>query len=258
MRIQRSVVAAVATAALLAAGCADDDDTDASGVTTTEPEVAYGCSSPSGQPELTIPVQIVAAGVCGYDDGMGHLYYGVIVQNVGNETLHDMGVTVDVQDTAAVAVGRSVPHQIHRLEPGGELGIGYHTHLQGSPGDVTIQVRADQLDLPNPTEAEADVTVDDVSTAVEGSTRTTNFTLTSRYGFPLQSVEVFVLYRDDRGAVIGGEQDLVPRLDPQSPVTHSVTSSYLNPAATQASVYVNEIPECPGESVPGCPPVPGT
>jgi hypothetical protein len=254
MRIERSIIATVAAVMLLAAGaCADDDDETGTAQQTAPPEVSYECSPATGL-DSTLPVRLVGGGVCGYDDGLGHVYYGVVLQNVGADDLRDLAVAVDVRDGSLASIGRSVPHQVFVLPPGQEMGIGYHSHLQAPPGQPTMQVQVRPLEVQNGPESPADITVSDVATTVQDSSRTTTFTLTSTFLFPLQPVEVFVVYRDASGAVLGGEQDLVENIPAQGRVPHTLTSSYVNPAVTQASVYVNENPFCNTTvPIPGCP-----
>lgn len=247
MLIERSIVAAVAAVALLTAGaCADDDDRGATPETTT-PDVGYICSSPAAPAVTSMPVQVVGAGVCGYDDGLGEVTYGVVVRNTGDETLKDLSLAVDVRGDGGIVAGRSVPHYVYVLAPGEELGVGYRSPAAAAPEGLTLGVRVDQMEVVDEPEADAQVTVSDVSTAVQGNDRTTTFTATSTYPFPLLRVEVYVVYRDAAGAIVGGEQHLIDRMEVQGTAAHTVTSDYLNPTVTRADVYVSENPAYPWE-----------
>jgi hypothetical protein len=250
----RSIAAAVVAVGLLVAsvsGCADDD---AGGATrsTMPPEVRYHCATSVNQPDQTVPIEVVEAGVCGYDDGLGQVTYGVVVQNVGTETLRDVNLSVDVGGSGVTGTGRSVPHYLYVLAPGEQIGVGYRSPQGSTSDELTLQVRATQQPVVEQPEADATLAVSGVATAVEEETRTTDFTLTSSYPFPLQRIEVFVIYRDAEGTIVGGEQDFVERVETQGTVTHTTTSTYVNPAATEAVVFVNEHPfvPWPGGPVP--------
>lgn len=245
MRLERSTIAAVAAAGLLTAGgCTQDDTTSDATQETTPPDTRYVCASPVNQTEPDLPVQVVG-GACGYDDGSGHVTYGVVVRNTGSETLHDIGVAVDVQAAGGQGVRRSMPHRVFAIEPGQEVGVSYESQGQGAPSDLTLQVHVDPMEVVDEPEAEAQVTVSEVTSEVAGGERTTNFTLTSAYPFRIRNMEVFVVYRDAAGSIVGGDADVVERLEAQSTATHTVTSDYLNPAITEADVYVNENPAYP-------------
>lgn len=250
MRLKRSIITAVATAGLLTAGSCGGDDPAAGGPTTQQtgaPEVGYQCPESASQPAVDGPVQVTKLGVCSYHDGLGRVTYGVVVQNTGDEAVHEVSVDVDVHDTAPVNAGRAVPHFIFELEPGQEIGIGYYSLVEGTPEGSVLSV---QIDYPEATDdgarwADGEMSTSNVVTTVEGGGRTTSFTLASTYDFPRDSVEVFVVYYDAAGVVVGGEADLVGHIDAQGTVTHVVTSDYVNPAVTEAAVYVNDNPERP-------------
>jgi hypothetical protein len=242
---ERSTIVAVAATGLLAvvASCTQDEDSGDITQETTAPDVGYVCSAPVNQTEPDLPVEVVG-GACGDDDGLGHLTYGVVVQNVGEETLHDLGVAVDLQAAGGQGVRRSVPHRVYVIEPGEEIGFSYSV-AGATHGDLTLQVQVDPLDAVDEPEAQAQVGVSNVASDVVDGARETSFTLTSTYPFRVRNLEVFVVYRDATGAIVGGDADIVERLEAQGTATHTVTSSYLNPAIAEADVYVNENPAYP-------------
>jgi hypothetical protein len=246
MGLERSIITAVATAGLLTAGsCGGDDDVGGATTQTSAAEVRYLCPAAAAQPASDGPVQVTETGSCGFDDGLGYVTYGLVVQNTGDQRLNDVHVDVDMH-SAGFTAARATGHHIYELEPGEDLGIGYFAPVQGASGEVALDV---QVDVPEPFDdpniPDGEMTVSDVSTAVEGSARTTTFTLTSTYPEAFNGVEVFVVYRDDAGAILGGEQSLVGTVEANGTVTHTVPSGYVNPTATQAEVYVNEHPVAP-------------
>jgi hypothetical protein len=248
MRIDGSFLAVLATMGFVAAlSCSDDNSASPPTSETTEPQVTYGCSTPPGPPDLQVPVQVLAAGVCGYDDGLGQATYGVVVQNVGEETLNHLSFAVDVEGPGGVRAGRSVAHHVYELAPGEQIGVGYLSVVGGIPAGLELRMRAEQSAFVDEPEADAEVAVSNVTTAVQGDARTTSFTLASTYPFPLQGVDVYAVYRDAAGVIVGGEADVVDRVEAQGTATHTITSTYLNPAVTQAEVYVNENPAYPWE-----------
>jgi hypothetical protein len=265
MRHERSIITAGTVALLLTAGsCGDGSDGGdfASRSVTTEEasaassEVTYDCPGPGEHP-VEGPVQVVAAGLCSYDDGLGRVTYGLVVENTGPETVHEVLLDVDVNDSTGANAGRAVPHFLFELRPGEEIGIGYSSLVEGAsvgsaPESRTLAVRVEIPEVLNNIVgwADANVTVSDVSTSVERDARTTTFSLSSTYDFPLDGVEVYVVYRNDEGAVLGGEADLVPRMEAHGTVAHTITSDYVNPGVTQAQVFVNDNPEPPQEPAP--------
>jgi hypothetical protein len=244
MRLGRVMTTAATTAALLTAmGCGGDDSAEGSTTQSSTAEAGYICPA-SSQPAIQGPVQVTALGGCSYHNGLGHVTYGLVVQNTGDETVHRVSVDVDVLDPSGVSAGRAVPHLVYRLEPGQEIGLGYQSVVQGTPEGATLSVQVDVP--PDPIEwPDGEMTVSDVVTTVEGSARTTTFTLTSSYEYPRSSVEVFAVYRNAEGQIIGGESDLVENIDAGGTVTHTIPSEYVNPAITEALVFVNDNPEPP-------------
>jgi hypothetical protein len=244
MRLERVIITAATTAAVLTAiGCGGDDSAEGATTQTSTSEAAYVCPQ-SSQPAVQGPVQVTALGGCSYHNGLGHVTYGLVARNTGDEAVHKVSIDVDVLDPSGVSAGRAVPHLIYRLEPGQEIGVGYQSLVQGTPEGATLSV---QVEVPNePIEwPEGEIAVSGVATTVEGSARTTSFTLTSSYDYPRQSVEVFAVYRNAEGQIIGGESDLVESIDAGGTVTHTISSEYLNPEVTEAVVYVNDNPEPP-------------
>jgi hypothetical protein len=258
MRHERSIISICVTAGLLASVSCGGGDDAAEGTPTRQTsaaEVVYECPPVEEQQPTDGPVQVTTSGLCSYDDGLGHVTYGVVVRNTGPEPVYRVLLDVDVHDSTGIDAGRAIPHLIHKLEPGEELGIGYSSLVEASAvGGMTegraLGVRVTVPDMPDPAWPEDGMTVSDVSTTLEGGTRSTTFAITSGYDFPRDSVEVFVVYRDAQGLILGGEQDLIAQFDPHGTVTHTIGSNYANPAVTQASVYVNDNPEPPRPAPP--------
>lgn len=242
MWFERSIAAVAVASSLIVGGCTQDDGTSDATQASTRPEISYVCSGPTDLAQPELPVRIVGAGACGYDDGLGHVTYGVVLQNVDDETVHDLSVAVELQIRGGPRVGRSVAHRVYAIAPGQELGVSYASPADGMPNDLSLQVQVTPAEVVDEPEAQAEVEVSDVNTAVVGSSRSTTFNLTSSYPFPMLSMEVFVVYRDATGTILGGEMDIIDRVEAQGTASHTVTSGYVNPDVTQASVYVNENP----------------
>jgi hypothetical protein len=243
MGLERSIIMAVATAGLLTAGsCGGDDEVGDATTETSAAEVGFLCPANVDRPADEAGVRVTEAGVCGYDDGLGRATYGLVLQNTSDGVLNDVVVDIDMH-SAGFNAARATGHHIYKLEPGEDLGIGYYSLVQGTPGEVALDIHVDVPEPANdPNLAQGQITASDVSTALEGTGRTTSFTLTSTYEQAFQDVEVFVVYRDDAGTILGGEQTVVERVEASGTVTHTLASQYDNPAATQATIYVNENP----------------
>lgn len=248
MRHGFSMITAVSAAALLASsvGCGGDDSgssaTQTTAVLPDQVSVTYQCPSVPNQPG-TGAVRVVDAGVCGYVDGLGHVTYGLLVENTSDQTVYDVIVDVEVHDSTGVSHGRSIPHHIYALQPGQRIGTGYYAVVHGSADIVGLEFDVDVPDAP-PTELPAgEITVSDLSTTVEGGERSTTFTLTSTYsrGFE-DGLGLFVVYRNEAGEIVGGDDDFITGLGPQGTLTHTITSTYVNPEITQAEVYANPDP----------------
>jgi hypothetical protein len=243
MGLERSIITAVATAGLLTAGsCGGDDEVGGATTETSTAEVGFLCPADVARPPDEAGVRVTEAGVCGYDDGLGRATYGLVLQNTGEGVLNDVHVDVEMHG-AGFNAARATGHHVYKLEPGEDLGIGYYSLVQGTPGEVALDVRVDVPEPANdPNLAQGQITASNVSTALEGTGRTTTFTLTSTYDRAFEGVEVFVVYRDDAGTILGGEQTIVERVEAGGTVEHTLPSQYNNPDATQATVYVNENP----------------
>lgn len=247
-----SMITAVCTAALLATmGCGGEDGGNGATQTTAvlpDPvEVTYQCPTVSDQQESAAQVRVVEAGVCAYVDALGYVTYGLVVQNTSDQTVRDVIVDVEVHDSTGVSHGRSIPHHIYALAPGQRVGTGYYSVMQGTAEvvgietDVNVAAPGATSELP-----EGEIRVSDVSTTVEGTERKTTFTLTSTYAEAFEDgLGLFVVYRNEAGQIVGGDDDFVTGLGPQEPVTHTVTSTYVNPTITRAEIYPN--PDLPAQ-----------
>lgn len=251
MRHGASMITAVSTAALLATvGCGGEDGGSGATQTTAllpDPvEVTYQCPTVSDQGS-TAPVQVVEAGVCAYVDALGYVTYGLVVENTSDQTVRDVIVDVEVHDSTGVSHGRSIPHHIYALAPGQRIGTGYYSVVQGTAEVVGIETDVNVAEPGATSELpEGEIRVSDVSTTVEGTERKTTFTLASTYPQPFDDgLGLFVVYRNEAGQIVGGDDDFVTGLGPQGTVTHTVSSTYVNPAITRAEIYPN--PDFPAQ-----------
>lgn len=248
MRHKGSISTAVATVTVLAAaGCGADDgaggmtDATVGGPTTVVGEAAYACTSSIEQPDSEGPVRVIDSGACGYQDALGHVTYGLVVENSGDEPLTNVFVDIEAHDASGASHGRPVPHQIYALAPGQRIGVGYDAVAQGTtPEVVELEVSVNVQNDLEPAEGGGEIQVSDVATAVEGVQRTTTFRLTSTYTQALEGgVALFVVYRDAAGTILGGDDGFVERMDPGATIDQVISSTNINPEITEVEVYVN-------------------
>jgi hypothetical protein len=245
MRPKRAIFRAIAMVGLVVVASCTDDGQGGSAVPATHAGARYLCSSPTDFGPTEIPIRLVAAGVCGYGDRVGHVTYGVVVQNVGDQPLKDVVLEVDVKDRSGQDVADPQSYRLMVIEPGQELGVGYDVLLQRSAEEATLHVQASQPPVVDEPEARADIVVSNVTSTVEGRTRRTSFELTSSYPFAVHGIAAYVVYRDAAGIIVGGDADQVAMVEANGTATHTVSSTYQNPEIAQVDVYVNENPAYP-------------
>jgi hypothetical protein len=244
MRPKRTIVRAVTVAVLVVvASCTDDGPGTA--VPSTRSGARYLCSSPTDFSAAVMPIRLVAAGVCGYGGRVGHVTYGIVVQNVGDQPLKDVFLDVEIRGRGDDAVGDPQSYRLMVIEPGQQLGVGHDVLLQRGAEEATLRIQASQPPVVEEPEARADITTTNVTSTVEGRARRTSFELTSSYPFAVHGIDVYVVYRDAAGVIVGGETDQVGVVEANGRASHTVIGNYRNPDITQAEVYVNENPAYP-------------
>jgi hypothetical protein len=240
-----SVVAATVTL-LAAAGCGGDDDGDAAASGGGGDDGGYDCPIVETEVDSDLPIEVAEAGVCSYGYGSeGHFAsFGLVVENTGTEPLVDVELGVEADTADGRVELRPMGDQIEVLPGGGRIGIGHGVALEERVEIETLVLTVDQPDRA----ADADempigrLFVRDESTTLgDDGERTNSFTAGLALAEePLEDVPVYVIYRDDAGAIVGGALDSMPRLDPEVlDVEHSFADTYPNPDVVGIEVYID-------------------
>lgn len=183
------------------------------------------------------PVQVVEWGFCTYDT---ETRYGVVLRNTTDETLTGVEVTVDAVDSSGTRTNPlSFARDIDVFGAGQEVGIGGYFLHESPPEVARLDVQLGGPDENPDPPPSGELVVSEVETAMEGTERTTRFTVTSTYPERLGDLRASLIYRDADGEIVGGYGTFIDPLDSGDPTPVVVEDiGYPNPAVTQADVYV--------------------
>lgn len=161
--------------------------------------------------------------------------YGVVLENTAEAPAAFLTVDVAVRD-ATGAVVASDTHRVTVVHAGSRFGVG--AQVTGPmPRDIqAIDVRVEAVGGPLP---EGAVSATDVATSSDEFGTYTSFVASSTYDEELPEPRVHVVYRNARGAIVGGHNAPIDAIAPQGRIRSEVTSYDRIPRVNRAVVYID-------------------
>jgi hypothetical protein len=214
-----------------------DDSTDTTGAPSDEPG-----DEPSDEPSGSGQIEVVETGFSNYKDSYDEeivASYGFVLENKGDETIASTEVNVALYDASDTVIA-SDSHTVFVLRPGEKVGVGDELW-----GELTAEVARIEV-VPGPSPYPADVpdegtlTAEGINTVDEeyGGLKTT-FTIASTYAEQVDSPNVYAIYRDAGGAIIGGARGYMDFVPAGGKTAAEITTFEVIPNVATTEVYAD-------------------
>jgi hypothetical protein len=169
-------------------------------VTPATPSVGVSPTTQSRQ-----PLRVAEFGFT--ESKVGNVYYGIIVQNP-NATWVNYGAPLRISffDRNGSKIS-TVTGGLTSVQPGQTTGIGAYS--PSSTGAKSMKVELIEGDWAEMDPSPYALSVSDVVTRTKGGVMTTTGIITSTFPQRVDFVTIAVIYRDDKGKISGGANDLV-------------------------------------------------
>jgi len=244
-------VAAVILLIVLVASGGDDDDGPTAGATTTQDQPAT-----TDDTDITLPddgggngggpvtegdLAVAESGFSEYKESFSNdkfTAYGAVIQNNGDQVARNVDVEIGFLDASGTVLATDTKY-ITVLKPGQKFCVG-GTSVDAT-GVTELSVTASASDSDDPADY-GDLTVEGVSVEFDSDgAPTANFTVKSTYTDKLDGPNLYAIFRDGSGKIVGGDYDFMDFIPAGADAVGSVTSfaPIANIDGTKTEIYVD-------------------